>query len=88
MPPLVDSWVQRVETARLFIARQRIKLLKFSPLPSERPHRHDIRNHRKIAVIDGQVAYTGFYIIEPSYNRKPEETLAIFLRIDGPRNPT
>jgi cardiolipin synthase len=49
--------------------------------------RYDIRNHRKIAVIDGQVAYTGSHnIIEPSYNRKARGRLwrDLSVRLTGP----
>jgi len=49
--------------------------------------RYDIRNHRKIAVIDGKVAYTGSHnIIEPSYNRKAggRQWRDLSVRLTGP----
>ncbi len=49
--------------------------------------RYDLRNHRKIAVIDGAVGYTGSHnIIEPSYGGKAKGRLwhDLTLRLTGP----
>jgi cardiolipin synthase len=49
--------------------------------------RYDLRNHRKIAVIDGRVGYTGSHnVIEPSYGGKAGGRLwrDLTLRLTGP----
>lgn len=47
--------------------------------------RIDLRNHRKLAVIDGRTAYTGSQnIIEPTYGRKGLEWRDVMLRLTGP----
>lgn len=52
--------------------------------------RIDLRNHRKIVVIDGQVGYTGSQnLIEPGYNRKKSHQLGrewveVMARCTGP----
>jgi len=47
--------------------------------------RIDLRNHRKVAVIDGRVAYTGSQnIIEPTYGHKGLEWRDLMVRLTGP----
>ncbi|MCY2929701.1 MAG: cardiolipin synthase [Planctomycetota bacterium] len=47
--------------------------------------RIDLRNHRKLAVIDGRTAYTGSQnIIEATYGRKGMEWRDVMLRLTGP----
>ena len=49
--------------------------------------RYDLRNHRKIAVVDGAVGYTGSHnVIEPSYGGKAKGRLwkDLTLRLSGP----
>jgi len=49
--------------------------------------RFDLRNHRKIAVIDGRVGYTGSHnMIEPSYGGKAKGLLwkDLTMRVEGP----
>ncbi len=49
--------------------------------------RYDLRNHRKIAVIDGRIGYTGSHnVIEPSYGGKAKGRLwrDLTLRLEGP----
>ena len=49
--------------------------------------RYDLRNHRKIAVIDGRIGYTGSHnAIEPSYGGKAKGRLwrDLTLRLEGP----
>ena len=56
--------------------------------------RPDLRNHRKIMVIDGQVAFTGSQnLIEPSYNnprhrKVGREWVELMARLRGPIVPT
>lgn len=47
--------------------------------------RFDLRNHRKIAVIDGHVAYTGSQnIVEPGYGHKDITWHDLMIRLTGP----
>jgi len=64
-------------------------MMPFRPLRGDL-QRPDLRNHRKIAVVDGVVAFTGSQnLIEPSYN-KPKHQLAgrtwveLVIRCEGP----
>ena len=60
-----------------------VRLLRRTPFTA----RYDIRNHRKIAIIDGLVAYTGSHnVIEPSYNNKAKGRLwhDLSVRLTGP----
>jgi len=56
--------------------------------------RPDLRNHRKIMVIDGQVAFTGSQnLIEPSYNNPKHHKVGrkwveLMSRLEGPIVPT
>jgi len=54
--------------------------------PLRRPlARLDLRNHRKLAVIDGAVAYTGSQnIIEPSYGVRVGHWIDVMARVTGP----
>lgn len=47
--------------------------------------RIDLRNHRKLAIIDGRVAYTGSHnLIEASYGRKDLLWRDLTVRLEGP----
>lgn len=48
--------------------------------------RFDLRNHRKLAVIDGQIAWTGSQnVVRPDYGKKgPGEWRDLMMRISGP----
>lgn len=47
--------------------------------------RIDLRNHRKLVVIDGQVAFTGSQnIVDPDYGRKGFQWRDVLVRIEGP----
>lgn len=47
--------------------------------------RIDLRNHRKIAVIDGRVAYTGSQnIVDPGYGRRDLQWYDLMVRLTGP----
>ena len=47
--------------------------------------RIDLRNHRKVAVIDGRIAWTGSQnIVDPSYGHKELVWHDMMLRLDGP----
>lgn len=65
------------------------RMLPVSPL-QRRWRRPDLRNHRKILVIDGEVAYTGSQnLIEPGYNRASShkigrEWIDLMARVKGP----
>jgi len=59
------------------------RLLRRTPTTA----RYDLRNHRKIAVIDGRIGYTGSHnVIEPSYGGKAKGLLwrDLTLRLVGP----
>lgn len=64
----------RIKGYRKLIARLKASKIRWRPmLPLNPVHgqwrRPDLRNHRKIMVIDGEVAFTGSQnLIEPSYN--------------------
>lgn len=64
----------RIKGYRKLIARLRASKICWRPMLPLRPvhgqwRRPDLRNHRKIMVIDGEVAFTGSQnLIEPSYN--------------------
>ena len=64
----------RIKGYRKLIARLKASKIQWRPmLPLSPVHgqwrRPDLRNHRKIMVIDGEVAFTGSQnLIEPSYN--------------------
>ncbi|MDR2256677.1 MAG: cardiolipin synthase [Arthrobacter sp.] len=65
------------------------RMLPLAPL-QWRWRRPDLRNHRKIVVVDGQVAFTGsMNLIEPGYKRKKSHELGrewveILARVEGP----
>ena len=64
----------RIKGYRKLIARLKASKIRWRPMLPLRPvhgqwRRPDLRNHRKIMVIDGEVAFTGSQnLIEPSYN--------------------
>jgi cardiolipin synthase A/B len=64
----------RIKGYRKLIARLKAGKIQWRPMLPLRPvhgqwRRPDLRNHRKIMVIDGEVAFTGSQnLIEPSYN--------------------
>ncbi|WP_213815594.1 cardiolipin synthase [Glaciihabitans sp. dw_435] len=65
------------------------EMLPFKPF-SGSWRRPDLRNHRKIVVVDGQVAFTGSQnMIDPSYNKKGNirrglQWKDLMVRVDGP----
>ncbi|WP_432398369.1 cardiolipin synthase [Pseudarthrobacter sp. L19] len=64
----------RIQGYSKLIARLKASKIRWRPMLPLRPvhgqwRRPDLRNHRKIMVIDGEVAFTGSQnLIEPSYN--------------------
>ncbi|WP_306914805.1 MULTISPECIES: cardiolipin synthase [unclassified Arthrobacter] len=64
----------RIKGYRKLIARLKASKISWRPMLPLRPvhgqwRRPDLRNHRKIMVIDGEIAFTGSQnLIEPSYN--------------------
>ncbi|HET6270153.1 MAG TPA: cardiolipin synthase [Arthrobacter sp.] len=64
----------RIKGYRKLIKRLKASKIRWRPMLPLRPvhgqwRRPDLRNHRKIMVIDGEVAFTGSQnLIEPSYN--------------------
>ena len=64
----------RIKGYRKLIARLKASKIRWRPMLPLLPvhgqwRRPDLRNHRKIMVIDGEVAFTGSQnLIEPSYN--------------------
>jgi cardiolipin synthase len=75
-PSLKKSGIQVVGTLPLSMFRR-------DPLSA----RFDLRNHRKIAVIDGRTGYTGSHnMIEPSYGGKAKGLLwkDLTMRVEGP----
>jgi cardiolipin synthase A/B len=66
---------------------EQVEVLPSLPVkPFRRPlARLDLRNHRKLAVIDGAVAYMGSQnIIEPSYGARVGKWVDLMARITGP----
>ncbi|AXK47164.1 cardiolipin synthase [Brachybacterium saurashtrense] len=65
------------------------KMLPIAPLKGQ-TRRPDLRNHRKILVVDGQVAFTGSQnLIEPGYNKPKNHRLGrewvdLMVRLQGP----
>jgi cardiolipin synthase len=70
------------------LSRQGIEVVPVLPVNPLRGlfSRFDLRNHRKLAVIDGKVAYTGSQnIVRPDYGKKgPGEWRDLMVRIVGP----
>jgi len=64
----------RIKGYRKLIARLKASKIRWRPMLPLNPlqgqwRRPDLRNHRKIMVIDGEIAFTGSQnLIEPSYN--------------------
>ena len=64
-------------------------MLPIHPLKGEL-RRPDLRNHRKILVVDGRVAFSGsLNLIEPSYNKPKNQKLGrewveLMARVEGP----
>lgn len=89
----LGSW--RIPGYRRMVRRLRAtridwhRMLPLAPLRG-RFRRPDLRNHRKIAVVDGRVAWTGsLNLIEPGYNkpsnhRLGREWVELMVRLEGP----
>lgn len=80
---------------RDFVARLRTTKIQFHEMLPVRPlkgqfQRPDLRNHRKILVVDGRLAFMGSQnLIEPGYNKEKNhkddrEYIELVARIDGP----
>jgi cardiolipin synthase A/B len=78
-----------------FVARLDASGLDWHPMLPVQPlkghwQRPDLRNHRKILIIDGRIAFTGSQnLIEPGYNKPKNhaagrEWVELVLRVDGP----
>lgn len=78
-----------------FIARLEGSGLDWHPMLPVQPlkgkiQRPDLRNHRKIMVVDGRIAFTGSQnLIEPGYNKPKNhaagrEWVELVMRLDGP----
>ncbi len=78
-----------------FVAKLTASPIQFHQMLPVRPlkgqfQRPDLRNHRKILVVDGRVAFTGSQnLIEPGYNKAKNhkhgrEYVELVARIDGP----
>ncbi len=71
----------RIKGYRKLIRRLKASKIRWRPMLPLRPvhgqwRRPDLRNHRKIMVIDGEVAFTGSQnLIEPSYNNSRHRKL-------------
>jgi cardiolipin synthase A/B len=89
----------RIRGYRKLLARlKRSKIQWRRMLPLQPIHgqwrRPDLRNHRKILVVDGEVAFTGSQnLIEPSYNnprhrKAGREWIELMARLRGPIVPT
>jgi cardiolipin synthase len=80
-----------IGTLRIKGYRRLLKRLRAGRIQWRRP---DLRNHRKIMVIDGEVAFTGSQnLIEPSYNNPKHrkvgrEWVELMARLRGPIVPT
>lgn len=86
---LADSWASRSMFKKIkpWLAARGVEvhgLLKINPL--RRPlARLDVRNHRKLAVIDGAVAYTGSTNVhDPDFNLEEGVWHQITARVAGP----
>lgn len=78
-----------------FLAKLETSGIEWHPMLPVRPFkgefkRPDLRNHRKIMVVDGRIAFTGSQnLIEPGYNKPKNhqagrEWVELVARIDGP----
>jgi cardiolipin synthase A/B len=78
-----------------FVERLRGTHIRWAPMLPIRPmrgeiRRPDLRNHRKILVVDGRVAFTGSQnAIEPSYDKPKNQKLGrqwveLMARVEGP----
>jgi cardiolipin synthase len=75
-----------------FLQESSIEWHRMLPVRPERRRwrRPDLRNHRKILVVDGRVAFTGSQnLIEPSYNnkahrRRGRQWVELMCRLEGP----
>ena len=76
-----------LKTMSAQLARRGIKLYPALPVSLLRAwvSRIDLRNHRKIIVIDGQIAYTGSQnIIDASYGHRDIKWFDLMVRLIGP----
>ena len=89
---LYDTWGSRKFPRRKEMQRRLTKIgakwhrilpLSFNPFNYDRP---DLRNHRKIVVIDDQYAYTGsFNMIDKHYHRRDDISyIELVAKISGP----
>ncbi len=89
----------RIKGYRKLIKRLKASRIQWRPMLPLLPmhgqwRRPDLRNHRKIMVIDGEVAFTGSQnLIEPSYNNPQHrkvgrEWVELMARLRGPIVPT
>lgn len=85
----------RIKGYSKLIARLKASKIRWRPMLPLRPvhgqwRRPDLRNHRKIMVIDGEIAFTGSQnLIEPSYNnprhrKMGREWVELMARLRGP----
>lgn len=81
----VGLWYSRPNAARLMASRG-LKVARFSPLSLRNLHVFNLRNHRKVLVVDGKTGFTGGLNVKREYD-------ALFtsipykdamLRIEGP----
>lgn len=89
----------RIRGYRRLVRRLRKSGIQWRPMLPLLPihgqwRRPDLRNHRKILVIDGEIAFTGSQnLVEPSYNnprhrRLGREWVELMARLEGPVVPT
>jgi cardiolipin synthase len=83
--PVYKQLIRRLEGTDIIWAR----MLPILPLKGE-VRRPDLRNHRKILVVDGRVAFSGsLNLIEPCYDKPKNQKLGrawveLMARIEGP----
>jgi len=85
----------RVPGYRRFVRRLRTAGVEWHPMLPVRPlrgrfRRPDLRNHRKLVVVDGRVGYTGsLNLVEPGYHKRRNHRLGrewveLMVRVEGP----
>ena len=85
----------RVKGYRTLVRRLRASGIAWQPMLPLQPwkgrfQRPDLRNHRKLAVVDGRVGWTGsLNLIEPGYHRAKSHRLGrewveLMVRVEGP----
>jgi cardiolipin synthase len=89
----------RVKRYRAFVRRLRTSGIAWQPMLPLQPlrgrfRRPDLRNHRKIALVDGRIGWTGsLNLIEPGYHRATSHRLGrewveLMVRVEGPVTAT